>query len=128
VSERKLTDHERIEARHLLQELSENAKTVRDAMDPMHDVHTITVLQWQGQYTTLIARLQYFTEHLPGGETAPFWGNGPLEWHPGKHKDWREHDGWRRHAHSANGQLTIDPHDSRVHFSGGIPFNNPESP
>jgi hypothetical protein len=48
-----------------------------------------------------------------------------LTWHKGTHQDWREHDGHRRHAHSRNGVLTIDPHDTRVHFAGGIPFDNP---
>jgi hypothetical protein len=48
---------------------------------------------------------------------------GNLEWHPGKH-GWETHDGYRRHAHSINGQLTIDPADTRVHFAGGTPFRN----
>lgn len=49
-----------------------------------------------------------------------------LDWHPGRHQDWKEHDGFRRHAHSQNGLLTIDPGDSQAHFSGGIPFDNPK--
>lgn len=57
-------------------------------------------------------------ERKPGG-----W----LEWHQGRHA-WMEHDGYRRHAHSLNGVLTIDPRDKNVHMSGGIPFDNKESP
>jgi hypothetical protein len=57
----------------------------------------------------------------------PFWDNGPLAWHEGTHQGWEEHDGFRRHAHSKNGVITIGPHDSRVHLSGGIPFDDPGS-
>lgn len=41
----------------------------------------------------------------------------PLAWHAGRHK-WKQHDGYPRHQHSINGQLTIDPHDTRPHFKG----------
>lgn len=47
-----------------------------------------------------------------------------LEWHKGTHS-WGAHDGYRWHAHSINGVLTIDPSDPRVHISGGEPFDNP---
>jgi hypothetical protein len=46
---------------------------------------------------------------------------GSLEWHKGVH-GWQEHDGHRRHSHSINGALTIDPHDTGLHFKGGRPF------
>jgi hypothetical protein len=46
-----------------------------------------------------------------------------LKWHKGRHH-WQTHDGYRRHAHSLNGVSTIDPHDTRVHLQGGIPFRN----
>jgi hypothetical protein len=62
--ERPLTAQERIEARHLLQELSEQAKGVRDAMDPVHGMHTIRLDTWRAQYDSLIAQLRYFTERL----------------------------------------------------------------
>lgn len=45
----------------------------------------------------------------------------PLTWHRGTH-NWQLHDGMPRHAHSENGQLTIDPHDTGVHFVGGAMF------
>ena len=41
----------------------------------------------------------------------------PLAWHAGRHK-WKTHDGYPRHQHSINGQLTIDPHDPHPHFAG----------
>lgn len=41
----------------------------------------------------------------------------PLAWHAGRHK-WQQHDGYPRHQHSINGQLTIDPHASHPHFEG----------
>jgi hypothetical protein len=55
---------ERIEARHLLQVLSEDARGVRNAMDPVHGVHTVTRDGWRAQYEALIAELKYFTERL----------------------------------------------------------------
>lgn len=48
-------------------------------------------------------------------------GEGFLEWHAGTH-DRQEHDGYRSHAHSINGALTIDPHDTGIHLEGGTPF------
>lgn len=50
---------------------------------------------------------------------------GPLEWHKGTH-GWEIHDGYPRHAHSENGVLTIDPHDSRPHFAHGPQFGKGE--
>lgn len=44
-----------------------------------------------------------------------------LEWHKGTH-GWLVHDDYRRHGHSENGVLTIDPKDSTLHFEGGKPF------
>jgi len=44
-----------------------------------------------------------------------------LEWHKGTHS-WKKHDGFPRHAHSQNGQLTIDPHDTQPHFAHGPAF------
>lgn len=64
MTDRPLTKQERIEARHLLQELSENARSVRNAMDPLHGMHTIRMSQWQDQYDSLIAQLKFFTESL----------------------------------------------------------------
>jgi hypothetical protein len=54
---------------------------------------------------------------LPPPEPAP----GKLVWHKGRHR-WGEHDGYPRHQHSINGLLTIAPHDTRVHFQGGLAF------
>ena len=45
----------------------------------------------------------------------------PLTWHKGKH-GWTTHDGYRRHAHSLNGLLTIPPDSTAIHFQGGIPI------
>ena len=61
---RALTKTERIEARHLLQELSENAKAVRNAMDPLHGMMTITDEQWEMQFGSLTEQLRYFTEKV----------------------------------------------------------------
>lgn len=59
---RPLDKQERIYARHLLQELSEQAKLVRNAMDPLHGMHTITVEAWREQWDALTKNLDYFTE------------------------------------------------------------------
>jgi hypothetical protein len=63
-ADRFLNLHERTQARHLLQELSETAKSVRNAMDPVHGMQAIRVSQWREQYDSLIAQLKYFTERL----------------------------------------------------------------
>lgn len=49
-----------------------------------------------------------------------------LEWHEGKH-GWLAHDGYRRHSHSQNGVLTIDPHDTTPHLPG-MPFRPVREP
>lgn len=54
---------------------------------------------------------------------GPVGAEHPLVWHPGKHY-WQAHDGYRLHGHSKNGDLTIDPHDTGLHFEGGRPFRN----
>lgn len=64
MEDRKLTRQERIEARHLLQELSENARSVRNAMDPVNGVMTVRVSQWSAQYESLVAQLKYFTDKI----------------------------------------------------------------
>lgn len=46
-----------------------------------------------------------------------------LAWHEGTHGR-MEHDEYRRHGHSANGALTIDPHDPTPHLEGGRPFQD----
>lgn len=63
---RALTRQERIEARHLLQELSEHALSVRNAMDPLPGMHTITAEAWQEQWAALTAQLDYFTRKVTG--------------------------------------------------------------
>jgi hypothetical protein len=63
-ADRPVTRTERIQARHLLQELSETAKSVRNAMDPVHGMQAIRVSQWREQYESLVAQLKYFTERL----------------------------------------------------------------
>lgn len=62
--DRPLTRTERIEARHLLQELSENARSVRNALDPVSGMHTIRLNAWRAQYDSLVAQLRYFTDQL----------------------------------------------------------------
>jgi hypothetical protein len=61
---RPMTAGERIEARHLLQELSETARAARSAMDPVSGMLAVRVSQWQAQYESLTAQLRYFTERL----------------------------------------------------------------
>ena len=58
---RLLTRSERIEARHILQELSESARSVRNAVDPQHGMLAIHTSQWRDQYRSLIAALEFFT-------------------------------------------------------------------
>jgi hypothetical protein len=60
--DRPLTATERVEARHLLQELSEAALLARNALDPLHGVHTIRISLWRAQLEALTAQLRYFTE------------------------------------------------------------------
>lgn len=47
-----------------------------------------------------------------------------VEWHKGTHA-WSAHDKFPRHAHSMNGLLTIDPHDSTPNFGFGAPGPEP---
>lgn len=61
---RVLTKGERIEARHLLQELSETARMVRNSMDPQHGMMRITNDQWVAQYESMTAQLRYFTQQV----------------------------------------------------------------
>lgn len=61
---RKLTDEERIEARHWLQQLSEQARMVRDAMDPRHGVLNITDDVWIDQWVSLKSELEKFTDRV----------------------------------------------------------------
>lgn len=49
-----------------------------------------------------------------------------LSWHDGRHT-WEEHDGYPRHQHSVNGQLTIAPNDPSLHFAWGPPFDGEQS-
>lgn len=54
-------------------------------------------------------------------DIGPPFEEGGLKWHEGKH-GWLAHDGYPRHQHSINGQLTISPHSTQLHFKGGLPF------
>ena len=42
----------------------ENARTVRNAMDPVSGMHTIRRDQWRAQYESLVSALRTFTEGL----------------------------------------------------------------
>lgn len=59
-----LTRQQRIEARHLLQELMEHARTARNALDPVSGMHTVRRDAWRAQYESLVAELRRFTERL----------------------------------------------------------------
>jgi hypothetical protein len=63
---RKLTKSERNHARHLLQELSENARSVRNAVEPETGVMTITAEAWAAQWAALTASLDLFTQDVTG--------------------------------------------------------------
>jgi hypothetical protein len=63
---RNLDKLERIRARHLLQELSEHALTVRNAMDPQHGVFRITDEAWAEQWASLTRELDFFTAQVNG--------------------------------------------------------------
>ncbi len=74
---RLLTSHERILARHRLQELSEDALKVRDAMDPGYGMLGLTDIQWIEQWEHLRAQLDAFTENVRlGRETSSLWPGG----------------------------------------------------
>jgi hypothetical protein len=52
-----MTALDRVEARHLLQELMENARQARDAMDPQHGMPVVTPVQFSAQLDSLFAPL-----------------------------------------------------------------------
>lgn len=62
--DRRLSPNERIEFRHWLQELSEHAKSVRNAMDPQHGVHTVTVAAWRRQWASMTREIDSLTDRL----------------------------------------------------------------
>ena len=66
---RPLTRAERIRARHLLQELSEQARSVRNAMDPLHGMLAFTDEAWAGLWASLTKALDGFTEAVAAGRT-----------------------------------------------------------
>lgn len=68
---RRMTDEERIEARHWLQVLSERARSVRDAMDPRHGILAVTDGAWAGQWETLRHDLDVFTDRVRRGASSP---------------------------------------------------------
>ena len=67
---RQLHRTERIEARHWLQQLSEQARKVRDAMDPQHGVLGITDEAWVSQWASLRKELDDFTARVKAGKPA----------------------------------------------------------
>jgi selenocysteine lyase/cysteine desulfurase len=68
---RELTRTERIEARHWLQELSEHARSVRNAMHPAEGVQRVTVTSWEGQWQDLRKHLDAYTARVRAGKDAP---------------------------------------------------------
>lgn len=63
---RQMTRSERIQARHLLQELAEHARAARNAMDPLHGMLAITAGAWQAQWQALKNDLDLFTAKVTG--------------------------------------------------------------
>jgi len=61
---RLLTRTERIELRHHLQELSEHALTVRNAMDPVSGMMAVTDEAWLSQWKSLTANIDSITESI----------------------------------------------------------------
>lgn len=61
---RPLTKAERSELRHHLQELSENAKSVRNAVEPETGVHTVTAQAWDDQWAALTRNLDAITQQI----------------------------------------------------------------
>lgn len=61
---RRLRSDERIQARHLLQVLSEQARTVRNAMEPLTGVLQLTDEVWIAQWEALTRDLDAFTERV----------------------------------------------------------------
>jgi hypothetical protein len=64
---RKLSPEERIQARHLLQVLSEQARDVRNAVEPYTGVLSITDEAWCAQWAALTRALDNFTEGVRAG-------------------------------------------------------------
>lgn len=62
--QRRLTPEERIEARHWLQQLAEQARAARNAMDPAHGVAAVTVDVWAAQWRSLKTELDDFTHRV----------------------------------------------------------------
>ena len=75
----KLTSQERIEARHWLQQLAEQARQVRDAMDPVHGMASVTDEAWAGQWAALRKDLDDFTGRVQRGERAAAAGPGGFQ-------------------------------------------------
>lgn len=74
---RNLTRHERILARHYLQVLSEQALTVRNAMDPEWGMLGVTDEAWAEQWAALTKDLDAYTENVRAGrETSGLWPGG----------------------------------------------------
>lgn len=67
---RELTKAERIQARHLLQVLSEQARSVRNAVEPNAGVLRITDETWEQQWAALRKDLDAFTERVKRGEQS----------------------------------------------------------
>jgi hypothetical protein len=61
---RQLTKGERNEARHLLQELSETARLVRNAVEPETGVFVLTAEQWEQQWNQMTLALEVFTAQV----------------------------------------------------------------
>lgn len=67
-------------ARHYLQELMENARLARNALDPMSGVMAVTDAAWQAQWNSLRKDLDRFTDNVKAGrETTGLWPGGPRE-------------------------------------------------
>lgn len=61
---RVLTPGERNEARHLLQEAFEQARVLRNAMEPETGVFAVTVSSWTESWQQLTRSLDAFTEQV----------------------------------------------------------------
>lgn len=61
---RSLTKAERNELRHHLQVLSEQAKAVRNAIEPDTGRLNITVEVWRDQWTALTRNLDFLTDQM----------------------------------------------------------------
>lgn len=64
---RPLSKEERIQARHLLQVLSEHARSVRDAIEPHTGILSITDEAWCAQWAALTRDLDAYTENVKAG-------------------------------------------------------------